>query len=104
MGAHALSSCVRAQELERDAQSSHKECLGLQDQLGAALGQLKRSDERLELAEAALSALRREAAETAGTMAEVGWPLAPSARSIPGCCSSGKAWLLLALTGCHAGS
>ena len=40
------------------------------------MSQLKRSDERLDLSEAALCALRREAADSAGTMAEVS-PILP---------------------------
>ena len=49
----------------------HKENLQLQDQAAVYLTQAKRADERLDSAEAALAALRREAAESAGTMAEV---------------------------------
>ena len=59
------------QELEREAQMLHKESLQLQDQAGVYAGQAKRAEERLDTAEASLAALRREAAESAGTMAEV---------------------------------
>ena len=59
------------QELEREAQMLHKESLQLQDQAAVYAGQAKRAEERLDTAEASLAALRREAAESAGTMAEV---------------------------------
>ena len=49
----------------------HKESLQLQDQASVYASQTKRAEERLDSAEAALAALRREAAESAGTMAEV---------------------------------